>query len=264
MLPDQPQIHNMQTGTLPLLAYPQTRIWPFWRSEICYFLDRHIGELQGASWETQGLQPEESQSWQLINKVACFVFLAAIPWPQQSITLIIKSCMFDDFSKILKLLEQYPPLPGAIGKTNRRYKYMNRWISIKKTTNYFTSCRCEHQFPPTMPFQKTLPLFPVPINRHVLHTWPYSMTNWPFQCINPLLMGHPSTGQCSIPHGLAGHFIIPIINGLTSHFQYSLCMDWLVSMVPNSLIITFIAYGLAGHVLYPLLTRWPAVGYNPC
>jgi hypothetical protein len=71
--------------------------------------------------------------------------------------------------------------------------------------------------------------------------------------------GPPDAGWCPIPYGLAGHFIVPIINGLASHFRYSLCMDWPISTVlilADSLIITPITYGLAGCVLYPLYTNW--------
>jgi hypothetical protein len=116
-----------------------------------------------------------------------------------------------------------------------------------------------------------------------------------------MLDGPPDAGRSPVRHGLASQCIVPIINGLAGHFQYSLCMDWPVSTVPllpGSLIIIPITYGLAGYVLYsffmdwpdkycthcswtgwtcialivhglagpvlyPLLTSWPAVGYNP-
>jgi len=75
--------------------------------------------------------------------------------------------------------------------------------------------------------------------QHSHHSFQIRFTNGkqPFQCINPLLTGQPGwqspvldrppdASQCPIPYGLAGHFIVPIINGLASHFQYSLYMDW--------------------------------------
>jgi hypothetical protein len=80
-----------------------------------------------------------------------------------------------------------------------------------------------------------------------------------FQCIDPIVDGPPDASQCPVLYGLAGHFIVPIIDRLAIHFWYSLCMDWPVSIVPilaSSLIITPITYGVAGCVLFPLYTNW--------
>ena len=58
--PVQRQIHYMWTRlclSWPKICYSWTRIWPFWRPKICYFLDKHKAELQGASYSCRQAKP---------------------------------------------------------------------------------------------------------------------------------------------------------------------------------------------------------------